>query len=163
MMFTARSEMSLVMMLAIELQDFTGPFTSFRGTNVDVLLFTLFGGTGAEVLFSRLSSLVSCLIKKFQVASLKAGWCLSAKSRHVPGMILFAMQADSRLNVPLPDIKSSRQQEVDGRKWNASNIIAEAMVSLSGASFTKRSKPRLYSSSPARSSQMVQRSSKKLT
>ena len=67
MMFTARSEMSLVRILPIAanaLQDFTGPFVSLR---------------------------VTLRVIKFQVASLNAGWCFSAKSRQIPGMSLFAM------------------------------------------------------------------------
>ena len=51
---------------------------------------------------------ISRLIIKFHEASLKAGWCINAKSRQTPGIMLFAMQAASRLNVPLPDIGSSR-------------------------------------------------------
>ena len=67
MMFTARSEMSLVMILAIVanvLQDSAGSFVSLR---------------------------VTLRVIKFQVASLNAGWCFSAKSRQIPGRSLFAM------------------------------------------------------------------------
>ena len=69
--------------------------------------------TIVAVAISRLSSVGLCLfsrlIIKFHEASLKAGWCINAKSRQTPGIMLFAMQAASRLNVPLPDIGSSRQ------------------------------------------------------
>ena len=52
---------------------------------------------------------VSDFVIKFHVASLKAGWCFKAKSRHLPGMRPFAVYAASKLKVPLPAIKSSRQ------------------------------------------------------
>lgn len=61
---------------------------------------------------SCLSSVGGCpfsrLVKNLHVASLKAGWYLSAKSRQMPGMSPFDMYAASRLKVPLPDIKSRR-------------------------------------------------------
>ena len=47
----------------------------------------------------------------FQVAGLNAGWCLSAKSRHTPGMSPLALYAASRLNVPLPAIGSMRAMD----------------------------------------------------